>query len=102
MDENQFNKIPAGYEAVILNVTVTVDEWNLEDDSSYFISSFVFDLFDDNYNALKRESGVFPDKFGGELYEGGTLTGNVGFIVPECKTKYVRTSDILWLDIEKP
>lgn len=102
MEENQFNNIPSGYEAIILNFTITLTEYKPKDDSSYRISYLDGEFFSTDYKEIKRtESVVFPDELDGELYEGATITGNVAFIAPEGQASLYRYEDILWFDISK-
>jgi hypothetical protein len=84
LEENQFNDVPpAGSEWVLVAVTVT----RLSEEPSTPWLEFQFAFVSDSGVTYEETSGVIPYGFRdiADLYEGGSASGNVGFIVPSSE-----------------
>ena len=79
-EENMFNtKPPDGKMYIIANVEAKVNKVN--SDKSVSFNNFDFTAFTSDNSEYKKESVLIPNKLSGQVYEGGTITGNVAFLV---------------------
>ena len=83
---NMFNSDPdTGQEWVIANVTFYCD---LPADDTCNTSAIDFELVGENGEVYNAELfAVIDDEFGGEIFGGGQITGNVGYIVDSSDSK---------------
>lgn len=100
MSYNRFNEIPDGQEAIIFDVEFLLEEYDQANDDSYRVSYFNFDYYTSTYTSFR--GGVVvgsKNELSGDLYEGGSLTGDVIMCIPEDDHGYLLFKDFVWFEI---
>lgn len=97
ISNNRYNEIPEGQEAIVFDVEFHLIDYAPEDDDSYWVSYYDFEYYTSNYTSFSGEILVGSnDEFGGSLYEGGTVTGDVILSIPEGDQGYILFDDTVW------
>ncbi len=94
---NRYNEKPEDGELLLFNVTLVLNAWS--DEEAYDAYSGRFEYFDSSYSEISTEfySAVFDDKFGAEIYEGGTAKGWIYCVVPKDEdSPLARFDDSAW------
>lgn len=97
ISNNQFNEIPDGEEAIVFDVDFLLSEYDPDDDDSYWVSDYHFDYYTSTFTSFRGGSIVGSNnEFSGDLYEGGSIHGDVIMCIPEDDQGYLQFDDFVW------
>lgn len=97
LDNNQFNEIPEGQEAIVFDVAFLLTELSSKNDDSFWVSYYDFEYYTSNFASFSGGSLVGSDnEFSGDLYEGAKLLGDVIMCIPEGDQGYLLFKDFVW------
>lgn len=98
---NRYNKWEEDEEPIFFTVKLDLIKYEPEDDDAYFVSDWDFQMFDSSYSQIKTESYLSIDnEFGGKIYEGGSLTGLIGVIIPKGDQSYIVFEENVWFKLQ--
>lgn len=101
LEMNQFNEWQEDEEPIIFDIDFELVKYSPEDDDPFFIdSSFNFRVFDSSYSQVNTDSYLTVDNsLTGNLYEGGSLFGKAGKIIPKGDRSYIVFEDLIWFQL---
>lgn len=102
LEQNMYTEWADDEEPIIFNVDFELLDFKPSDDEPFYISSWSFDVFDSSFSEVRTNSHLYinaGDEFGGEVYEGGSLTGIVAKIIPKGDRSYFVIDNAIWVQL---
>jgi len=97
---NQFNEVDDDEEVLFASVEFKLIEYDNVDDKPVWTSYRDFDYYKSDYSSYQSDNHIVIDNpLSGDTYEGGSLTGSIGVIVPEGESGYLLFNNLLWFKI---
>lgn len=101
LENNRFNEWGEDEEPIIFTATFELLKYESDEDEPYYVSKIVsFDFFTSSYSEHRSENVIsLKNDFAGEVYEGGTVSGYVGGLIPKGDQTYIVFEENVWFQL---